>query len=72
MGLISLWMQKTERKEGVIPAYDVRTDRFEIAIEAMGKVVKSNVAKREQAAAKKAAAAAEAAEAGKAEAKTTV
>ena len=35
----------------------------------MGKVVKSNVAKREQAAAKKAA---EAAEAGKAEAKTTV
>ena len=48
----------TERKEGVIPAYDVRTDRFEIAIEAMGKVVKSNVAKREQAAAKKAAEAA--------------
>ena len=43
-----------ERKEGVIPAYDVRTDRFEIAVEAMGKVVKSNVAKREQAAAKKA------------------
>ena len=45
----------TERKEGVIPAYDVRTDRFEIAVEAMGKVVKSNIAKREQAAAKKAA-----------------
>ena len=39
----------TERKEGVIPAYDVRTDRFEIAVEAMGKVVKSNIAKREQA-----------------------
>ena len=37
----------TERKEGVIPAYDVRTDRFEIAVEAMGKVVKSNIAKRE-------------------------
>ena len=33
----------TERKEGVIPAYDVRTDRFEIAVEAMGKVVKSNL-----------------------------
>ena len=48
----------TERKEGVIPAYDVRTDRFEIAVEAMGKVVKSNIAKREQAAAKKAAEAA--------------
>ena len=45
----------SERKEGVIPAYDVRTDRFEIAVEAMGKVVKSNIAKREQAAAKKAA-----------------
>ena len=52
----------TERKEGVIPAYDVRTDRFEIAIEAMGKVVKSNVAKREQAAARKAAEAAAATE----------
>ena len=62
----------TERKEGVIPAYDVRTDRFEIAIEAMGKVVKSNVAKREQAAAKKAAEAAAAATTGTAEAKTTV
>ena len=61
----------TERKEGVIPAYDVRTDRFEIAIEAMGKVVKSNIAKREQAAAKKAAEAAAAAT-GTAEAKTTV
>ena len=61
----------TERKEGVIPAYDVRTDRFEIAVEAMGKVVKSNIAKREQAAAKKAAEAAAAAT-GTAEAKTTV
>ena len=49
----------TERKEGVIPAYDVRTDRFEIAVEAMGKVVKSNIAKREQTAAKRAAEAAE-------------
>ena len=66
----------TERKEGVIPAYDVRTDRFEIAVEAMGKVVKSNIAKREQAAAKKAAEAARAAEAaaaaGTAAAATTV
>ena len=60
----------TERKEGVIPAYDVRTDRFEIAVEAMGKVVKSNIAKREQAAAKKAAEAAEATRT--TEAKTTV
>ena len=66
----------TERKEGVIPAYDVRTDRFEIAVEAMGKVVKSNIAKREQTAAKKAAEAARAAEAaaatGTAAAGTTV
>ena len=60
----------TERKEGVIPAYDVRTDRFEIAIEAMGKVVKSNIAKREQAAAKKAAEAAAAKKAAEAEAAT--
>ena len=60
----------TERKEGVIPAYDVRTDRFEIAMDAMGKVVKSNVAKREQAAAKKAAEAAAAT--GTAAAATTV
>ena len=38
----------------MIPAYDVRTDRFETAVEAMGKVDKSNAAKRERAAAKKA------------------
>ena len=51
-------------------SYDVRTDRFEIAVEAMGKVVKSNIAKREQAAAKKAAEAA--VETGTAGEKTTV
>ena len=28
----------TERKEGVISAYNIRTDRFEIAAEAMDKV----------------------------------
>ncbi len=28
----------TERKEGVQPGYDIRTDRFEVAIEAMDKV----------------------------------
>lgn len=38
----------TDRKEGVQPAYDVRTDRFEIAVEAMDKVTKSHQAKREE------------------------
>lgn len=37
----------TDRKDGVQPAYDIRTDRFEIAVDAMDKVHKSNAAKRE-------------------------
>ncbi|AXH76239.1 MAG: hypothetical protein [Microviridae sp.] len=37
----------TERKNGVQPEYDIKTDRFEIAIEAMDKVSKAQVAKRE-------------------------
>ena len=37
----------TERKDGVLSAYNIRTDRFEIATEAMDKVTKSTVAKRE-------------------------
>ena len=36
----------TDRKDGVLPAYDVRTDRFEIAIEGMDYVAKSNFARR--------------------------
>ena len=36
----------TERKDGVLPQYDIRTDRFELAIDAMDKVTKSHVAKR--------------------------
>lgn len=36
----------TERKDGVKPEYDIRTDRFDIAIEAMDKVTKQEVAKR--------------------------
>lgn len=36
-----------ERKEGVNPAYDIRTDRFEVAIDAMDKVAKAYAAKRE-------------------------
>lgn len=38
----------TERKDGVKPEYDIRTDRFEIAVEAMSAVDKSHKAKREQ------------------------
>lgn len=36
----------TERKEGVRPEFNPRTDRFEIAVEAMDKVTKSKLAKR--------------------------
>lgn len=38
----------TDRKDGVKPEYNVRTDRFEIAVEAMDKVSKSHIAKREE------------------------
>lgn len=38
----------TERKDGVLPQYDIRTDRFEIAVEAMSKVDKSHKAAREE------------------------
>ena len=37
----------TDRKDGVNPAYDVRTDRFEIALEAFSKIDASRKAKRE-------------------------
>ena len=37
----------TERKEGVRPEFNIRTDRFEVAIEAMDKVYQSKIAKRE-------------------------
>lgn len=36
----------TERKDGVLPAYDIRTDRWDIAIDAMDKVDKMHQAKR--------------------------
>ena len=36
----------TERKEGVQPAYDIRTDRFDIAIDAFDKIDKTIKAKR--------------------------
>lgn len=38
----------TEKKDGVLPEYDIRTDRFEIAIDAMDKInqsVASQIAK---------------------------
>jgi hypothetical protein len=37
----------TERKEGVNAAYNPRTDRFEIAIDAKEKMVKAHTAKRD-------------------------
>lgn len=42
----------TERRDGVMPEYDIRTDRFEIAVEAMNAVNKTHKAKREERAAK--------------------
>ena len=37
----------TERKEGVNPDYDIRSDRFEFALDAMSKIEKSKRAERE-------------------------
>lgn len=39
----------TERKDGVLAQYDIRTDRFDLACEAMDKGSKSNAAKRMEA-----------------------
>lgn len=39
-------LQYTERKDGVLPIYDIRTDRFEIARQATDKVNATNAAKR--------------------------
>ena len=38
----------TERNQGVLPDYDIRTDRFEIAIEAMDRVTKSKLTERQK------------------------
>lgn len=38
----------TERKDGVLAEYDIRTDRFEVAQSAMDKVTRSKLAKREE------------------------
>lgn len=38
----------TERKDGIIPDYDIRTDRFDIAAEAKDKATKSALTRRQQ------------------------
>ena len=38
----------TDRKDGVQAGYNIKTDRFEIAVEAMDKVSKSVTARREE------------------------
>lgn len=38
----------TERKDGVLASYNIRTDRFEIAIDGMDKIQKSLSARREE------------------------
>lgn len=38
----------TERKQGVLASTNIKTDRFEVAIEAMDKVSKSYKARREE------------------------
>ncbi|AXH77766.1 MAG: hypothetical protein [Microviridae sp.] len=38
----------TDRKEGVQPDYNIRTDRWEAALDAMDKVSASKLAKREE------------------------
>ena len=38
----------TDRKDGVRPEYDVRTDRFELAVEGMGVVAQTKYNERQQ------------------------
>lgn len=38
----------TERKDGVLASYNIRTDRFEIALDATDKIQKSYTARREE------------------------
>lgn len=37
----------SNRKDGVQPQYDIRTDRFELAVDAMNKVSATHLAKRD-------------------------
>lgn len=36
----------TERKDGVLPQYDIRTDRFDIAVDAMTAVAQAKITER--------------------------
>ena len=38
----------TDRGDGILPEFDVRTDRFELAVDAMDKVHRDKLAKREE------------------------
>ena len=38
----------TNRKDGVQPGYNIRTDRFEVAIEASDRITQNKLAKREE------------------------
>lgn len=38
----------TERSEGVLPSYNIKTDRFDAALDATDKIAKSIAAKREE------------------------
>lgn len=38
----------TERKEGVRPEFNIRTDRFDLAVEATDKINRGRLAKREE------------------------
>lgn len=38
----------TDRKDGVLPGYDIRTDRMEVALDAMTTVAKTRVMQREE------------------------
>lgn len=40
-------LQYTERKDGVIPAYNIRTDKGELAIEATDKLLKNELKRRQ-------------------------
>ncbi len=35
----------TDRKDGVLPQYDIRTDRWDIALQTTDKIARTNVAK---------------------------
>lgn len=38
----------TDRKDGVLPQYDIRTDRWDIAQQAMDKITASEIARQKQ------------------------